>query len=166
AQSHNEDSPLASECALEFAVGGAILEEFGVGNTDYTTEINSVGANDVELLPTTVAGLTVDDAFYFGLDRKWGQLWLDIGTPAVGNFALAHEYWDGAVWSALADVVDNTGEFAVSGKHNIKWTVPGDWALKDVNGVNLYWIRARVSAVPGAYTTQPLGTQGWCEVIA
>ncbi|GAH56314.1 unnamed protein product, partial [marine sediment metagenome] len=77
AQSHNENSPLASECALEFAVGGAILEEFGVGNTDYTTEINDAAANDVELLPTTVAGLSVGDAFYFGLDKLWDQLWLD-----------------------------------------------------------------------------------------
>ena len=164
AQSHNEDSPLASECALEFAVGGAKLEEAGVGITDYTAEINEDTANDVELLPTTVAGLSEDDAFYFGLDKKWGQLWLDIGVPAVGNFALAHEYWDGGAWVALTGVVDNTGEFAVSGKHNIHWTVPGDWALTVVDGDNLYWIRARVTTVT-TYTTQPLGTQGWCEVL-
>lgn len=163
-QTHNENGPIASECALEFAVGGAKLEDGGAF-TDYTTEINNVGANDVHLLPVmTNGGLVVDDAFYFGLDQLWGQLWLDIGVAAVGNFALAHEYWDGGAWVALPGIVDNTGEFAVSGKHNMKWTVPGDWALKLIDGDNLYWMRCRVTAVT-TYTTQPLGTQGWCEVI-
>ncbi|MBA7627649.1 hypothetical protein ES703_35116 [subsurface metagenome] len=163
-QSHNKNAPVASELALEYPVGGAKLEDGGVF-TDYTTEINEASANDVHLLPVcSNGGLVIDDASYFGLDKKWGQLWLDIGVPAVGNFALAHEYWDGAAWSALAGFIDNTSEFTISGKHNMKWTVPGDWALKLVDGVNLYWIRARVIAV-ATYTTQPLGTQGWCEVI-
>jgi len=165
AQSHNKNAPIASECALEFAVGGAKLEDGGAF-TDYTTEINSVGANDVHLLPVcTNGGLDVNDAFYFGLDKVWGQLWLNIGTPAVGNFAIAHEYWDGDSWEPLTNVVDNTSEFTVAGNHNIKWTVPGDWALKLIDGDNLFWVRARVVAVVD-YTVQPLGTQGWCEVIA
>ena len=165
AQSHNKNAPLASECAIEYAVGGAILEEFGVGNTDYTTEINEATANDVHLLPTTVAGLTVHDAFYFGLDQKWDQLWLDIGVPGVGNYALAHEYWNGTAWALLSGVIDNTSEFTIAGKNNIKWTRPGDWALTVVDAKDLYWIRARVISVV-TYTTQPLGTQGWCEVFA
>jgi len=164
-QTHNENVPIASECALEFAVGGAKLEDGGAF-TDYTTEINSVGANDVHLLPVcTNGGLDVNDAFYFGLDKVWGQLWLNIGTPAVGNFALAHEYWDGDSWEPLTNVVDNTNEFTIAGNHNIKWTVPGDWALKLIDGDNLFWVRARVTAVVD-YSLQPLGTQGWCEVIA
>ncbi len=161
AQSHNKNAPVASELALEYPVGAAKLDDGGVF-TDYTTEINSPTANDVPLLP--VAPLAVDDAFYWGLDKKWGQLWQDIGVPAVGNFALAHEYWNGTTWSALSGVIDNTSEFTIVGKHNIKWTVPGDWALKVVDGDNLYWIRARVTNVV-TYTTQPLGTQAWCEVI-
>ena len=163
-QSHNENSPVASECALEFAVGGAKLDDGGVF-TDYTVEINEATPNDVQLLPVmTNGGLVVDDAFYFGLDKKWGQLWLDVGVGGVGNYALAHEYWDGDSWELLTNVIDNTSEFTISGKHNAKWTVPGDWALKVVDGDNLYWIRARVTAVL-TYTTQPLGTQAWCEVI-
>ncbi len=105
-----------------------------------------------------------NDAFYFGLDRPWDQLWLDIGTAGVGNYALAHEYWNGSNWVLLADVIDYTSEFTISGKHNIKWTRPGDWALTTVDTVNLYWIRARVTSVI-TYTTQPLGTQGWCEIL-
>ena len=90
---------------------------------------------------------------------------MDIGTAGVGNFALSHEYWDGFAWTALASAIDNTLEFTLAGKHNIYWTVPGDWALTVVNAQNLYWIRARVAAVVN-YTTQPLGTQGWLEVFA
>ena len=162
-KTHNKNAPIASECALEYAVGGAILDDGGV-TTDYTTEINNATPNDVQLLPVcTNGGLVVGDAFYFGLDQVWDQLWLDIGVAGVGNYALAHEYWNGA-WTGLSGVVDNTSEFTIAGKHNIKWTRPGDWALTTVNALNLYWMRARVITVV-TYTTQPLGTQGWCEVF-
>lgn len=162
AQSHNKNAPLASECAIEYAVGGAVLDDGGV-QTDYTTEINSPAANDVPLLP--VAPLQVNDASYLGLSQVWDQAWLDIGVPGVGNYALAHEYWNGTAWTALSGVIDNTSEFTIAGKNNIKWTRPGDWALTTILGMNLYWIRARVISVV-TYTTQPLGTQGWCEVFA
>lgn len=161
-KTHNKNAPIASECAVEYAVGGAVQDDGGV-QTDYTTEINSPTANDVPLLP--VAPLAVNDAFYLGLSQVWDQAWLDIGVPGVGNYALAHEYWNGAAWSALPGVIDNTSEFTVAGKHNIKWTRPGDWALTIILAMNLYWIRTRVVTVVD-YTTQPLGTQGWCEVIA
>ncbi len=161
-QTHNENSPLASECAIEFAVGGAVQDDAGV-QTDYTTEINSPAANDVPLLP--VAPLQVNDAFYFGLDQVWDQLWLNIGTGGEGNWVLIEEYWDGVAWSALTLLKDNANQFMAAGKNNIKWTRPGNWALTTILGMNLYWMRFRVTSVV-SYTTQPLGTQGWCEVFA
>lgn len=165
-QTHNKNSPLASELAFRYAVGGAVLDENGVGQTDYTAEINSAAVNDVQLLPTTVAGLTVGDCFYFGFAAKWRQLWLNIGVPAVGNFALAHEYYHtDTTWHALPDIIDNTSEFTVAGTKNMKWSDPANWGLLVIQAMNLYWIRARVTAV-ASYTTQPLGTQGWCEVLA
>jgi hypothetical protein len=160
-KTRNQNSPLASQCAIQFAVGGAVLDDGGV-QTDYATEINNAIANDVPLLPA--APLQVDDAFYFGLGQVWDQLWLNIGVAGVGNYVLAHEYWNGTTWAALSGVIDNTSEFTVAGKNNIYWTRPGDWALTTVLGINLYWIRARVTAVV-SYTTQPLSTQGWCEVL-
>jgi len=161
-QSYNKNAPVGSEGGVWVtpAVGGAVLDDGGV-QTDYTTEINNATANDVPLLP--VAPLVVNDAFYFGLGQLWDQLWLNIGTAGVGNYALAHEYWNGA-WVALAGVIDKTSEFTIAGTNNIKWTRPGDWALTTILGMNLYWIRARVTEVV-TYTTQPLGTQGWCEVL-
>lgn len=157
----NKNAPVASECAIEYAVGGAVLDDGGV-QTDYTAEVNSPAANDVSLLP--VAPLQVNDAFYLGLSQVWDQAWLNIGVAGVGNYALAHEYWNGA-WVALAGVIDNTSEFTIAGTHNMKWTRPGDWALSIIQGMNLYWMRSIVTAVV-TYTTQPLGTQGWCEVFA
>jgi hypothetical protein len=158
---YNKNSPLASECAIHYVVGGAVLDDGGV-QTDYTAQINSPAANDVPLLP--VAPLVINDAFYFGLSQPWDQLWLNIGVPGDGNWLLVEEYWNGTAWAALTVLKDNTNQFMTAGKNNIKWTRPGDWALTTILGMNLYWIRARVAAVV-SYTIQPLGTQGWCEVI-
>jgi hypothetical protein len=161
-RTYNRNSPLASECAIQYAVGGAVLDDGGV-QADYTAEINSPAANDVPLLP--VAPLVVNDAFYSGLSQPWDQLWLNIGVPGDGNWLLVEEYWNGTAWGALTVLKDNTNQFMTSGKNNVKWTRPGDWALTTIQGINLYWMRFRVMNVV-SYTTQPLGTQGWCEVIA
>ena len=143
------------------AVGGAVLDDAGV-QTDYTTEINNDTANDVKLLPD--APLEVNDAFYFGLARTWDQLWLNIGTAGAGNWALIEEYWNGTTWAALTMKKDDTNQFMAAGKNIVSWTKPGDWALTTIQGMNLYWMRFRVTSV-SLYTTQPLGTQGWCEVL-
>ena len=161
----NKNTPIDSECAIQFAVGGAVLDESGVGQTDFTAEINDATPNDVELLPPVVSGLTVGDCFYFGLARIWHQLWLTIGTIGGGNYSFAHEYYNAdTTWHALPDLVDNTNEFQAAGRNNIHWSTPANWALTAIMAMNLYWIRCRVTAV-ASYTTQPLGTQGWCEVI-
>ena len=163
-QSYNKNAPVGSQGGVWVtpAVGGAVLDDGGV-QTDYTTEINNATANDVPLLP--VAPLVVNDAFYFGLGQLWDQLWLTIGTAGVGNWTLVEEYWNGAAWAALTILKDETTQFMTAGtKLLVKWTRPGDWALSTILAMNLYWMRFRVSNVV-AYTTQPLGTQGWCEVL-
>ena len=142
------------------AVGGAVLDDAGV-QTNYTSQINEATVNDVKLLPD--APLQVNDAFYFGLARVWDQLWLNIGTAGEGNWALTEEYWNGA-WVALTMIKDDTNQFMNAGTNIVKFTRPGDWALTTIQGMNLYWMRFRVASVV-AYTIQPLGTQGWCEVL-
>jgi len=160
-ESHNENAPVATECAIEYGVGGAVLDDGGV-QTDYTAEINSPTANDVKLLPD--APLEVDDAFYVGLAQPWDQLWLNIGVPGGGNWSLTEEYWNGVTWSALTILKDNASQFMAGGRNQVRWTRPGDWALTSIQGMSLYWMRFRVANVI-TYTTQPLGTQGWCEVL-
>ncbi|GAJ18711.1 unnamed protein product, partial [marine sediment metagenome] len=59
--------------------------------------------------------------------------------------------------------VDATSEFTIAGTNKLTFTRPGDWATKVIQGKDLYWMRARVTAAV-TYTTQPLGAQAWCEV--
>ncbi|GAI81066.1 unnamed protein product [marine sediment metagenome] len=81
----------------------------------------------------------------------------------MGNYALAHEYWDGDSWELLPALVDDTSEFTIAGLNKMTFTRPVDWATKVIQGKDLYWMRARVTNVV-TYTTQPLGAQAWCEV--
>jgi len=142
------------------AVDGAVADDGGVQNNE-TAAAQDGATNDMTLLPLAPA---VDDAYYFGFDCLWNLLWLNVGQAGIGNWGLAHEYWDGGVWSALSDVIDGTSEFTLAGLHAITFTRPGDWARTTIQGMNLYWIRARVTSFFNI-TTQPLGTQAWCERI-
>jgi len=148
-------------------VDGASAEDGGAF-TDETAKAQDAVADDMTLLPACInGGLVVDDAYYFGFAYKFDRLWLNVGVAGVGNYALAHEYWDGDSWELLPDIVDETSEFTIAGLNKMDFTKPGDWATTNKGGdlpATLYWIRARVTAVV-TYTTQPLGTQAWCEVF-
>ena len=139
--------------------------------TDETADINNVAANDVPLLP---AAPEENDATYFGNYDKFDKLTIDIGTQGVkapGDWSIAWEYWDGDSWEALADVVDGTAEFtAAAGNHDVIFTVPNDWAEKEIDitaggSITAYWIRARVdAATTNPIGAQPLADQGWLGI--
>ena len=113
------------------------------------------------LLP---AGPAQNDAYYFGFDKLFDVMTLNIGTPGAGVWTITWEYWNGA-WTALSGVTDGTTGFtAASGSHDVSFTRPGDWATTVVNAITKYWIRARVSAYT-SITTQPKGTQSWIKII-
>jgi hypothetical protein len=142
--------------ATDTAITKAFLDDGGLF-TDYTTDFNDDGANDVELIPATEE---INDAFYYGSSNKFRGLNLNIGTAGVGN-TIVWEYWDGSAWSSLT-VTDNTVGFTVLGENTITFTPYDDWAKCFVNSSEQYWIRSRVSVA--AFTTQPLLTQGWIIV--
>jgi len=159
-QSYNKNAPVGREGGVQMLVDGAVADDGGA-QTDETAAARSPAVNDMTLLPVLpVAG----DAYYIGFNYPFNRVWLNIGTAGNGNWALVEEYWNGA-WAALAGVIDNTNEFTVAGLNSVSFTKPGDWALTSILGMNLYWIRFRVSAFV-SIVTQPLGTQGWCEVLA
>ncbi|MBA7556809.1 hypothetical protein ES705_49529 [subsurface metagenome] len=163
-QSHNKNVPIASEGGVQLLINGAVADDGGV-EANETTEARDATPDDMTLLPDIVGGLAVGDAYNFGFTRTWGRLWLNVTTPGEGNYALAHEYWDGDSWELLADLVDDTSEFTIAGLNKMTWTIPGIWPTKVIQGMDLHWIRARVVAVV-TYTQQPLGGQAWCEVFA
>jgi len=114
--------------------------------------------NDMTLLP---ASLAVDDAYYFGHGKKFSVVEIDIGQAGAGTYVLAWEYWNGATWAGLVDLDDGTNAFKNSWTNEVSHTPQGDWALTTIQGMNLYWIRARVTDVGIGYS-QPLGT--WADV--
>ena len=154
----NESAPVATVIVLKKVVDGAGADDGGV-QTDETVAAQNPTANDMTLLPVAPV---VNDAYYFGFSRLWDLLWLNVGTAGVGVWTLAWEYWNGTAWTALSDVVDDTTAFTMAGTKKVGFTRPGDWVLSTILTMNLYWIRARVSSLTGM-TTQPLGTQAWCE---
>ncbi len=138
------------------AVDGAIADDGGA-QTDETAEANSAAANDMTLLPATPA---VNDAYYFGLSTKWNWLVLEIGPAGAGTWTITWEYWNGSNWVALPGVYDTSNGFRNGGTHSVGFHQPADWATSSIMLMDLYWIRARVSAYTSV-TTQPLGTQAW-----
>ena len=141
-----------------FLVDGAV-RDYGGAMTTETTAAQNATANDINLMRSSPA---TDDAYYFGLNRKWDYLFLDIGTNGVGSWGWTWEYYNGA-WVSLAGVTDGTNGFtAGTGVKTLTFTRPGDWATVDVNAVgSMYWIRARLTSYTSK-TTAPLGTQAVC----
>ena len=139
--------------------------------TDETADINNVAANDVPLLP---AAPEENDATCFGNYDKFDKLTVDIGTQGVkapGDWSIVWEYWDGDSWEALTGVTDGTAEFtAAAGNHDVTFTVPSDWAEKEISitaggSITAYWIRARVdAATTNPIGAQPLADQGWLGI--
>jgi len=144
------------------AMLGAIADDGG-SMTGETTEANQATTNDMTLLPTTPA---VNDAYYFGDDKPFSKLNVNISTSGEGVWSVVWEYWDGSEWTPLSGVTDYTVHFrAAPGNRNVVFTLPSNWALKEIETINAYWIRARVFDYTSV-TTPPRGAQSWTNVAA
>lgn len=124
------------------------------------------------LLPAVPA---VNDAIYFGIEvvvlvgGPFCSLVFDIGTAGAG-YTGVFEYWDGAAWANLASRTDNTlsggvTPFGITGVNAVSWDPPSDWATTAVNGVTGYWVRMRVTAIPGALTAPTQQTRNVYSVV-
>lgn len=126
---------------------------------DETADANSAADNDWQLFPTSEAA---GDYAAFGFTAAFEQIRFDYanGVAGVGG-VVAWEYWNGAAWTALADVTDETAGFTAAAADNltVSWTVPVDWAARAIStSASLFWVRARVTT---AYTTNPVMDQGF-----
>lgn len=104
----------------------------------------------------------VGDITYFGIDTAFADygpfqsLVFDIGTAQVNITSIIWEYYRAAGWNTLP-VRDNTAlpgtvSFTQTGIHSVHWDQPTDWIPNVINGVNAYWVRARIVSVGGAVT--------------
>ena len=136
-------------------VGAAISDDGGVG-TDQTAEAASETANDMTLLPATVA---VADAYFFGNGEVFDEVQVDITTPGIGDWVIEWRYFNGISYVALSNVDDGTDAFKNPGVRSVTFDVPGDWATESPFGIGpLYYVHARVTSVTTT-TQQPLGRQ-------
>lgn len=128
------------------------------GTSTYTD--HSAEADTAAGTPFTI-NADAGDFLYCGKLTKFKELAIDVGTAMTGYTNSLWEYWDGSTWSTLS----MTGTADFSADATITWTVPGDWALTTVNGVEAYWIRysqdAASPAVPA--TLNSIGRQALVE---
>jgi hypothetical protein len=124
-----------------YLVTAAIQDDGGVF-TDYTGAAQAGVADTVPLLPAAPA---VGDAFYFGADRPFESLEIQITTRRYGDLTLAWEWWDGALWQPLADLEDGSEAFTVEGVAEVRFTPDAGWAITTIDARTAYFVRARVS---------------------
>lgn len=143
------------------AFGKVLQVDISTGPTfvDETTDANDVG--NADWLPFPVAE-AIGDYLALGFERRFSQVIFDYlhGTAGIGG-VVVWEYWNGAAWTALAGVSDETTGFtaAAADGRELTFTVPTNWATTSLNGsAQLYFIRARITTV---YSTNPVLDQGF-----
>ena len=111
--------------------------------TDDTTDCRDIGSADVQIFEDSAPS---NDAFYFGMDKEFAQLQLEVNTANSGG-TFVWEYWDGTAWVDLSETgqgIDSTGV------NEVTWTPVFDWTETDVDGQSAFWVRVRVT---GTITT-------------
>ena len=151
----NEKVAVLSHTATNQLWDAGIREDDSASSfKDYTSKLNSETADDVPFFP---AGAGVDDVFYFGSNKRFSKITLEIGVAGAGTYTVAWEYWDGLAWSAVAGLSDGTSALQIVGENVVSFTLPSDWEETDVHtGSHLYFIRVKRDG--GTVTTNPLGS--------
>jgi hypothetical protein len=145
------------------ATTGLAFTDDGGLYVDETTPFGEATADDVEVLPTTPA---VDDAFYVGhATEKFTSIFLNTTTQGDGTWTIAWEYWNGTTWAAVTGLTDGTAGFtSATGWATVVFAAAANWAKNTVDGVDGYWVRARV-ATYSAVTTEPQVGQGFIKTV-
>ena len=154
-QSKNLSAPIGRELSIQ--CDAAVAETSGGVQTDETAAARDPTAGDMNLCPMTPAA---EDKYYIGFSWSFRRIWLNVGTPGVGNWANQVEYWNGA-WVPAANAYDESSDFTISGLKRVDWDMPVDWVKTTVLGMNLYWIRFRTVSLVNQ-TIAPRGTQCFC----
>ena len=131
------------------------LDDGGVF-TDYTAAADEDTPDDVPLFPAVP---NIGDAIYFAFADQFLGVAIAITTAADGDHTIAWEAWDGAFWNPFPGIVDDTQGFHQKGELRVEAPdVAWFWAITAVNGLNAYWLRARVTAV-AVVGVQPLAAK-------
>ena len=138
---------------------GLCYTDDGGTYVDETVAFANATADDVEILPATPAA---QDACYFGhATHTFDEIIIVQTTQGVGTWTIVWEYWNGSAWTAVTGLTDGTTGFTSAvATVSVTFTEPTDWEKCQIDNVNAYWVRGRVS-VYSAVTTAPEAGQGW-----
>lgn len=146
-----------SGVAKAVAVGRAYLTcytEQGSAVTDNTTALNKPKGVPAQPL---IAPLNVGDGVYFGANRRFTEIYLDVATVGSGLAATWQYLGAAGAWADLSVTLDQTSNGQTSG--TVAWSLPTDWGQATVNGTQAFWIRLSVtSSTITAYPT-------WYQVL-
>ena len=134
----------------------------GAAFVDETADANEATINDVPLLTP----MDTSDAIYFGAAAIFSGLKVVLGTSGAGDAVVAEtawEYWNGAAWTALTEVLDDSVALtAAAATYFVTFLPPSDWAANVVGtGASGFHVRLITSADNVWNTTTPLITQVW-----
>ena len=108
-------------------------------STETTSQTQSVSA-------TTLAfNLTTSEKFYIGFKQPFSTRYFQFGTANASAVTVTLKYWDGATYSTVEDLIDQTAGFTQSGF--VSWKNQTDWEKKAQTGISdeeLYWIEVTV----------------------
>ena len=107
------------------------------------------------LFPGTAAA---NDNVYFGINTALADTGpfndlvfdLSVGASAGTSYTITWEYYNGS-WVTLT-TQDGTSQLSLVGVNSVSWEVPSDWTTVAVDSITGYWVRARLSALTGAFS--------------
>jgi hypothetical protein len=125
---------------------------------DATTECNDDTTNDI-ILPAADT-----EVFEFAADNQFRTLWLNISQPAVANWVIEWQYYDGTSYVAFDSISDGTANFTFPGLRRVTWGFPpaNAWPAATLHSIEGYWVRAEVVEFT-SLTQVPLARQAWYE---
>jgi hypothetical protein len=104
----------------------------GAAYTDHTAEADALAGTPFETLADA------DSLLYLGKTTPFQEAYFDFAVPGEYGAAVV-KYWNGAAWTAVADLAGAAAALAADGKMN--WTLPTDWAITTVNGYSGYFLQ-------------------------
>jgi len=170
-----DDTGSAPELVIYYSSGESGVDSTSddivyVGNKDSSNILSAIYRYDADpvgwsadLLSTALPyklfpdPSAVGDMCYFGCkDAPIYSLVFDITSSHTGN-DITWEYWNGGGWSSLSTSTDNVSdyiEFRINDTGVIIFHPRNNFAKTTVNGLNAYWVRARMDAISVNATQQ------------
>jgi hypothetical protein len=123
---------------------------------DYMFQTIKTEMGDVEPFPSVPA---VGDGLYVGNTSQFDTVRLWVNQQGLGTFTITAKYYNGSTWLALTLVGsgDQIFSYKRTGHRWLSFSRPADWAMFNVDGNTLYWIKFEVTGYSSLTQMPKLG---------